>query len=389
MYSRRCARVVMLICAVALAPATLLLTSSGAKEAHAASPGRAHAASLGSADTSGGLVVGLSEGASGWGRASTAIRLGKLRSATGAKWLRDAFLWSKIEPKPGKFDFRYYDHYMLLAAQRHFRIIALLNDAPRWAAPSPTAVPSDPNAYAEFVAAIVHRYGPNGTFWRTHPTLRGSALSVFELWNEPYYDNGNDGHYSPRAYARLVEAATAAGRAADPATEYLLEAEMVPHHTNVWTWWVDGLYRAAPNLSNYFDGVAVHDFGRYVRSLNPILYGKPYANFDHIRRIEDIRRQFIRHGAASKPFWIMETGWSTCTQRSVDCVTDRQQETNLKTVINLLHTGWKSWVQAAFIYRYQDGEHPNTVQDGYGLAHRNGSPKPALQVFRSFAATSP
>ena len=83
--------------------------------------------------------------------------------------------------------------------------------------------------------------------------------------------------------------------------------------------------------------------------------------------MEDLRRQFVRHGAADKPFWIMESGWSTCTRQSVDCVTPAQQAADLETMWGYLHTTWKSWVQALFVYRYQDGDPSNSVQGGYGL----------------------
>jgi hypothetical protein len=238
------------------------------------------------------------------------------------------------------------------------------------------------------VAAVVRRYGPHGSFWRKHPALGGWAISTFELWNEPYFDNGNAGHYDPGRYARLVRAASTAGHAVDRSTRFLLEAEMESHWHKVWTWWTDALYRAVPGLNKYFDGVAVHDFGPDVKNLRPIVYGRPYPNFDRVRRIEDLRRQFVRHGASDKAFWIMETGWSTCTQRSIYCVSAAKQAANLNTMFGYLHGSWSSWVQAAFIYGFMDGAQPSTVQGGYGLLHLNGSPKPSLPLFRTFAAQS-
>jgi hypothetical protein len=371
---------VVALAASGAALATLLPPSSGAQKPDA---------TFGAAPAiSGGLVVGLSEGAAGWGGKSTAPRLNGIMSTTNARWLRDAFLWSRIEPSRGKFRFSYYDHYLLLAARRGLHLVAQLVGTPKWAGAAPDTIPSDATAYAHYVAAVVGRYGPGGTFWRGHPKLSGSAISIFELWNEPYFDNGNNGDYNPGRYARLVKAASIAGHAVNPSAKFLLEAEMESHLGGVWVWWVDALYHAVPDLNNYFDGIAVHDFGHYTKTLNPIVPGKPYGNFGHIRRIEDIRRQFVRHGGAGKPFWILETGWSTCTQRSIDCVTQAQQAANLATLFGYLDTTWKNWVQAAFIYRYKDGARPTTVQDGYGLVHLNGRPKPALRLFKTFAAAS-
>jgi hypothetical protein len=337
---------------------------------------------------SGGLVVGLADGAAGWGGASTAPRLDEIVSATHTSWLREEFVWSTIEPSPGAFDFSYYDHYMLLAAQRGIHVVALLDGAPGWATGTPNTIPSDPTAYAQFVAAVVGRYGAHGSFWTAHPDVSRSPIGTYELWNEPYFDNGDNGDYNPARYANLVKAAGSAGHAADPTAKFLLEAEMQSHLDGVWTWWVDALYHAVPDLNDYFDGIASHDYGSDTTSLDPMIAGQAYSSYGHVRRIEDIRHQFIDHGAARKPFWITEVGWSTCTEASIDCVTETQQAANLTALFGHLHNGWKSWVQAAFIYRYQDGAAPSTVQDGYGLTHLDGTPKPALAVFNQAAANS-
>jgi hypothetical protein len=377
-----------LLLATAIASIALALAGCGSSK-RAPSIGSAQAPALpGPTAVSGGLAVGLADGAAGWGGSSTAPQLDELTSATHARWLRDAFLWSRIEPSPGKFTFAYYDHYMLLAARRHLHIVVQLVGAPRWAAPTPDSLPADPGSYAGYVAAVARRYGPGGSLWRTHPALEGSAITTFELWNEPYFDNGDGGAYDPGRYARLVKAAAIAGRAVAPATKFLLEAEMESHLNGVWTWWVDALYQAVPDLNRYFDGVAVHDFGRDTADLGAIVAGRPYPNFGRLRRIEDLRRQFLAHQAGRKPFWIMETGWPTCTEPGTDCVTPTQQAANLTTLFGYLKTRWRTWVQAVFVYRYMDGADPNSVQGGYGLVGLGGRAKPALSVFKRFAAAS-
>ena len=259
-----------------------------------------------------------------------------------------------------------------------------------WAGSSSSSIPSDPSGYAAFVAAVVHRYGPHGSFWSEHPRLSGSAIRTFDLWNEPYYDNGDNGDYDPARYAKLFKAPAIAGHRADSAAKFLIAAEMQSARdpNGNWVWWTDALYRAVPDLNKYFDGVAIHDYGSDTTSLNPIIPGQPYNNYGHVRRAENIRQQFVNHGAANKPFWITEAGWSTCTEASIDCVTQAQQAVNLATLFGYLRNGWKGWVQAVFIYRYSEGADPTTVQDGYGLTNLDGSPKPALTVFRTAAVTS-
>lgn len=378
---------------LSLAGAILIAAASsagcGSHSKHAATTGQQNLPALpGPSAVSSPLVVGLSVGAAGYGGSSTAPQLDGIVSATGARWFRDEFEWSKIEPSPGKFNFAYYDHYMLLVGERGLHIVAQLLNAPSWAAPTPTSVPANPASYAAYVAAVVRRYGPGGSFWRRHPRLASSAITTFELWNEPYFSSGNGGVYDPGRYARLVEAAGTAGHAAAPSARFLLEAEMETHLSRVWTWWVDALYQAVPDLNRYFEGIAVHDFGTDVNTLSPIVSGKPYPNYGRILRLADLRRQFLEHGAGRKPFWIMESGWATCTLHVVDCVTPAQQAANMRSLFHYLQTTWKTWVQAVFVYRYKDGSEPNTVQGGYGLIRGNGEPKPALEVFKPFAAAS-
>ncbi len=335
-----------------------------------------------SSPVSGGLVVGLASGATGWGGASTGPRLDSITSQTSARWLREEFVWSTIEPQPGVFDWSYYDHYMLEMAQRGLHIVAQLDTTPAWAGADSNTIPTDPAAFAQFVAAFVGRYGANGTFWTQNPTLSGSAVQVYELYNEPYFDSGSD--YDPAAYANLVKAASIAGKAVDPTAKFLMEAEMLSSRdaNGNWIWWVDALYAAVPDLNNYFDGIAMHDYGNDTTTLNPIIPGQPYPNFGHILRILDLRQQFINHGAADKPFWILEAGSSTCTGGNTDCVTDAQQATNLSTLFGYINTTWSSFVQGVFIYSFQDGSDPTQIGDAYGLTTLAGTAKPALAVFQ-------
>ena len=171
-----------------------------------------------------------------------------MTSTSGTKWSREDFVWSTIEPQPGVFDFSYYDHFMLLAAERGLHILPLLYETPAWAGPNYNAIPSNPQAFAQFVAAVIGRYGVGGSFWVQHPTLAGSAISTWEIWNEPYYHSGDNGDYDPGAYARLVKAAAIAGRAVDPNAKFLMAAEMQSGRDaqGNWQWWVDALYQAVP-----------------------------------------------------------------------------------------------------------------------------------------------
>lgn len=339
----------------------------------------------------GGPIVGLIAGTAQWANSGMGGRLDKVVAMSGTKWLREAFEWSRIEPSPGRFNFAHYDQFVLLAARHHVHLLGQLYVAPAWAAKAPNAVPADPSAYAAYVAAVVARYGPGGTLWRSYPSLASYAVQTFELWNEAYYTQGNDGVYDPGRYARLVVAATTAGRAANPAAKFLIGAEMESElvHSK-WVWWVDALYQAVPNLNQYFDGVSVHPYGHDITGLAPAIVGQPYYGYDQMRRIEIIRRQFVKHGAADKPFWATEVGWPTCTHGTVRCVSLAGQVRSLDTLMRYSRTIWKGYMQAVFVF-YFDDVSPNSADpdNDYGLTYFNHRPKPSLAAFRSFARRSP
>jgi exo-beta-1,3-glucanase (GH17 family) len=188
-----------------------------------------------------------------------------------------------------------------------------------------------------------------------------------------------------------VKAAAIAGRQTDPAAHFLLAAENQAQLVNgTWVWWIDALYQAVPDLNNYFDGVAVHPYGTNLTSLSFPTPGRAYDGYEQIRRVQAIHQEFSAHNAAGKQLWITEIGWPTCTSGSDRCTTPSGQASDLTTVFTYARTSWKSFVQAVFVYSYDDShaEDPTDPESDYGLAYNNGAAKPGLGVFRANAATS-
>jgi polysaccharide biosynthesis protein PslG len=387
---RRFPRIVALLAGLIFAGGALVVLAPLSAAQRRAAPPKAAA---GSGPTP---IVGLIAGTAQWRGAGMNQRLNQVVGTSGAKWLREGFYWYRIEPKPGNFNFAHYDRFMMLAAKHRVHLLVELWMAPRWAAPTPTAVPADPTAYAAYVAAVVGRYGPGGTFWAAHPNLADYAVPTFEIWNEAYYSNGNGGRYDPARYARLVKAAVTAGRAADPVAKFLIGAEMEGEFVQSraqgrsWVWWVNAMYRAVPDLNNYFDGISVHPYGHDITHRSPAIYGQPYYGYDQMRRIELIREQFVSHGAADKPFWVTEVGWPTCTHGTIRCVTPAGQRTSLDTLMRYARTTWSSYVKAVFVFYYDDvGANSADPMNDYGLIYFDRKPKPAFGAFRAFAKLSP
>jgi hypothetical protein len=324
--------------------------------------------------TSGQLRVGLVSNAQGWDMNSGAV-LDKI-APTGAQWIREEFDWDVIEPTNDVWNWQRYDHLLIEAAARNIRILPVLINTPSWAGSSWNQIPSNPSEYAEYTAKVVARYGPGGSFWRSRPKIASFAPDYFELWNEPYLSFFSADGVNPGRYAKLVKAATATGRAANPKAKFLLEADQTPggdaRHT-----FIDDMYAAVPDLNSYFDAVAVHPYSGSSAPDDPRGgWGFP--------RIADVRDKFVSHGAKDKPLWITEVGWSTCPSNPDYCTSEQDQAAYLSQMFDLLQSKYSSYVRAAFIYRREDlGSDPSDKEGWFGLERLDGSHKPAYDVFRS------
>ena len=302
----------------------------------------------------------------------------RLAQETGAQAVREDLSWAQAEPQPNR-TWTDYDAVVRAATEAGLQVLPVLDDAPRWAAPTAISVPSETAPYAAFTAAVVARYGPGGSFWRKNPKLPDRPLVWYELWNEPYWA---DHDRYPAAYARLVRDAADAGRNANPAAHFLFEAvDYYETSDGGRADWIGGMTAAVPDLYRYVDAAAIHPYGG-----DPSL-SAPRSDGDWpARRIERVRAELAAHGLAGKPLWVTEIGWSTCTGDHV-CVTQAQQARYLRTFLDLANTTWRSFVRAVFAYQLRD-QAPNPPNDRdawFGLLRADLTRKAAWKVLHDAA----
>jgi hypothetical protein len=307
-------------------------------------------------------------------------------AAAGVTMERLEIPWDTVEPEPGKWDFTDFDREVAMAARHGLTVLPLLMNVPGWAGKAWNAFPSNTGAYNAYVAQVVSRYGPHGSFWRDHPQLPARRAQWFEIWNEPYLSQFSAGGVDPAAYARLYKGAAMAGKQADPSARFLIQADLYSSGDNGDSGaWVGPMFDAVPDLARWFDGVAVHP---YTTTDSPGSYtpNDPHGEF---RRIENIRQEFAAHGAGSKSFWITEVGWSTCPADPDSCVSDEKQAAFLASMFDIVKNDYSSWVQAVFPYNYRDGNEDNVSdkEAWFGLIRRDGDPKPAWNVLREVAGS--
>ena len=205
------------------------------------------------------------------------------------------------------------DTFVTAAANRGIRILPIIIGAPQWAADTrwdkTLKIPSDPATYARFSAALVNRYGSNGTFWTSNPSITKTPITTWQIWNEPDIDRYWPQHlgetqtvsvngrvkrvkglnFAP-TYTVLLRAARAAIKQADPSAQVML-ASM----TNK-AWYSLKLLYASGARGN-FDEVGAN------------VFSKTPANL--ITAIKEIRSTMAANGDSRLPYSATEYSWSS------------------------------------------------------------------------------
>lgn len=222
----------------------------------------------------------------------------------GIGWIRQGFAWSEIEPQKGVYwDAKYqqdawakFDEIVALAEQNGVRIIARLDHTPAWARPSgtePTAPPSDPIDFGNFIFEFVSRY-------------RG-RIGFIQIWNEPNLAREWGGTIDPGGYAELLAIAARSAREADP-NIVILSAPMAMTTENSGramdelTYW-QALYDLG--IGDSFDIMSANAYG-----LSEPYDAPPDPSVLNVRRVELLRELAVRNGDSEKSIWFNEYGWN-------------------------------------------------------------------------------
>ena len=313
----------------------------------------------------------------------------RLRRAR-VRYSREDLKWQDVERRPGHHDWSAWDRMVGAAARGGVRIMAVPSGSPAWATGKDGLPPASGQAierFAAFVRAAVARYGTSGRFWASHPRVPKVPITMWDIWNEPYYPTGWDGTVDPVAYAGMFRRVVEAARAADPAAHFMLETE-TGSGTGEWPQppFLTAMLDAFPDLPSYADAVSVHP---YTTELTPA-HCTPYDPDPGFRaawlatrfqfcRVRDVRRILDAYGATGTPIWITELGWSTAPKYDRR-VSERTQARYVAATFRLLRR-WRL-VDGVLLYDLRSSErNPADNYDWYGFLHRDGTPKPAWTTF--------
>lgn len=192
----------------------------------------------------------------------------------GVKWDRSDFWWSRLEPRPGEWDFSLADRAMELYRAHGIQIFPILNYGAAW---RDTQGPMDDRQraeWAEYVTRVVGRYKGYADHW--------------EVWNEPNIIPFWRPQPDAAAYRRLLEVTSERARAVNPAVRLVGFSLAGADH--------EFLERAlAQGGAGGFDIFSYH----YYRTARP-----EQATPEEIAGL----RLILRHFGRECPIWVTEQG---------------------------------------------------------------------------------
>jgi hypothetical protein len=315
-----------------------------------------------------GLYVGTTTNSVWWAPA-----LAKL-PALGVRSIRVALQWWNIQPTATSYDWSSVDRVLSLAETYGLRVDLLLGWTPSWAQasdPDPRRGPDDPAALQAFAAALCTRY-------------RG-RIAALEIWNEPNatgFFQAYPGMSIPASYVRILKAAYAGAKGADPSVQIIAGNSDGRYSTDA-----NGAYYAqddflsacyAAGAGGSFDMWATHNYPGSPGTVVPEFRFGAWAGYRSVWGVvESLRAILDAHGDGSKPLGITEVGWpnggdsDSNTSAPPSFVTQRRY-----TVRNILHAYAHNLrtYQVMFVFDFPDGT--------YGIFNSDASERPVATAIR-------
>jgi hypothetical protein len=230
---------------------------------------------------------------------------------TGVTTARAPFYWNQAQPVRSLKDvpsgfrrvfrpvsgrpttFVHTDRIVGAAARARIALLPTVLGTPSWAgrdSRSTNSPPADGSAYADYLRALVERYGPDGSFWEEHPHIPNAPLRDWQLWNEPDHRHYWSDQPYARDYVRVARTARGAIKDADPGALVV----MAGFADRLWDS-IAEVYRAGGK--GVFDIVAIHPYTFEPRNV--------------VRGVRYARAALRRAGDAGRPLWLTEVTWSS------------------------------------------------------------------------------
>jgi len=197
----------------------------------------------------------------------------KTARSLGINFVRTGFIWRDIQPEPNRWEWAKFDSVVLSARRNNAHLLGVLHAPPAWAFPAHEHL----NEWSIFVEAVIAHYGNDVAAW--------------EIWNEPNIDKFWPKTAPVEGFFEIVKGSYQIIKQKQPQATVLLGGMANQPSAFIF---LERL--AALGVANYCDAIAYHPYNIAGEELLPIL--------------KQIRDVFSANGAAPKPIWITEYGWS-------------------------------------------------------------------------------
>jgi hypothetical protein len=306
---------------------------------------------------------------------SEIARMGAGRVGT----LRLGFTWGTVQPTVSSpLDFTYYDLIIGAAALQGIRVLPTVYGSPSWASSDPRFPPSGPfrGAFRAFVQAAAQRYGSNGTFWSSNPSIPKIPVTYWQLWNEMNSPSFWFQKPKPGLYVKLLKVFHRGIKAGDRTAKVVLGGMFpTPNVINGVTLkrYLRGIYKAKGK--KFFEAVALH----------PYAFTPKFA----LRDARNTREIMSRFKDKKAKLWITEIGWATGGEGSPLQVSLEGQASYLHTTFRLLAKARKQLGIAGVVW-FSFRDIPGRIWFNHtGLFTEDFTPKPSWSAFVSLTGGSP
>jgi polysaccharide biosynthesis protein PslG len=335
-----------------------------------------------------------------WGNAATTARDLQLARDGGFHWVKQRFEWRNIEGKAkGEFEWNEPDRIVDAISQAGLRIIARVDNQPKWASSTiqwpGSGPPDNPKDWSDFLTALATRY-------------RG-RITAYEIWNEPNLDREWGGKKpDPRAYTDMLKSSYQVIKAADPQA-LVVSAGMSPttdtsEHAIPDLDYIRQMYTAGARGN--FDVLGVHAAGyKADPCADPgmVAQSPELTNFDPsppdlkrvyaFRHVEDVRALMVEQGDTDKQMGVLEMGWTTDARPGSAyawfAVDRDQQAKNLVGAFQCARQMWVPWMGFMSVIYIPD---PNWTQQDeqywWSITNPDGSLRPAYTALKGLFSSS-
>ena len=291
----------------------------------------------------------------------------------GGRWLRFDINWNVVQcGGPRSWNWAPFDRVVAGARARGIEVLALITYTPPWARPPGTTgrYAPDPALYAAFARAVARRYAPRG-------------VHAYEIWNEPNVPSFWQPAPDPAAYARLLQAAYPAIKAADPRAT-VVTGGTAPAATDGRSYapidFVRAMYAAGAHGS--FDALGHHP---YTFPAFPRVERPWSAWYQMFGSTPSLRSTMIDNGDGDKKIWATEYGAPTDGPAGSHAVSEGTQATMVTDAYARFRT--YDWAGPLMWYSQRDrGTAITTRENHFGILRKDFSAKPGFSRFRRAAA---